>query len=92
MNYEPKVKALLDWVWNDIRAHAQLTGFSPNVILLPADMQCDMRRAVGQGSAVDLDYKQAPPSPIRVFNREVIWIPGLDRPRVLFERQPVSRN
>jgi len=79
-----EVEALLDWVWQEIKAHALLTGFTPNVVILPGDM-------LPKVAAFMLDNPSRPVTrnehaAYYLFGKEVIWHQNASAPRVLYER------
>ena len=91
MSKHAEVEALLDWVWQESKTHTLLTGFTPNVVILPSDMLPKVAAylAAHQSSgyqrfagAVTRDDRGA----LRLFGKEVVWHQISGAPRVLYER------
>lgn len=84
MSKHAEVEALLDWVWQEIKAHTLLTGFTPNVIVLPNDMlpKIVAFMADNLGGAV---YRNEQGT-CYLFGKEVVWHQISGAPRVLYER------
>ena len=84
MSKHAEVEALLDWVWQETKMHTLLTGFTPNVVVLPNDMlpklaafMAENFNGVAQRDGQGTCY---------LFGKEVIWHQTTGSPRILYER------